>query len=647
MTTLLWQTAALLLGAYFLGAFVGCLLRRAFFRPAAVTAVAVPAGVVDHHAAAPRVEVDMPADAPVHARRFTDHDPIRPKIESIPATSNVASAVETDDADLAAAAERFKKSLSSQSDYIYPTAPAPVDAIPEPEPAPEAIAPEPEPEPEPQAEPEPEAEAPPQPEPPPPAPTPEPPVQRPAIAETVQQRGASATGAAVAAAMAAAAAGGGRSSAGVSPARPAADRPDLPAAAGSAGQSSTSAPIVVPVVVAAAAAAAATATRDVAATAAAQPPDDLTRIRAIDPELQSKLKGAGVNHFADIAAWRNEDVRRISELLGFKGRIEHENWIEQAQILAGGGMTAFARRQSETPLRLAKPSGDEGTPSAPDAMAALSRSSAARSGLGAAIASSIASLPPRRPALALGRDNLQRISHVSEEVERLLNVQGVSRYNQIAHWSETEVTRFDRLLGSEGRISRENWIEQAQILSRGGGTAYSREYDRNLAPKPDARPRPTQLAEAIRAAGHADPVAPSDVSSIPAGADAAEDAGKKVDLTALRSVRSEARRGGVAEGVGAQQTGSTPPVRPDDLKRIRGVGVLIEKRLNAMGVWSYEQVANWSNADIDRISQALEFRGRIERENWVEQARILASGGQTEFAKRVDRGEVETSRPKR
>ena len=104
MTTLLWQTAALLLGAYFLGAFVGCLLRRAFFRPAAVAAVAVPAGVVDHHAAAPRVEVDMPAAAPVHARRFTDHDPIRPKIESIPATSNVASAVETDDADLAAAA---------------------------------------------------------------------------------------------------------------------------------------------------------------------------------------------------------------------------------------------------------------------------------------------------------------------------------------------------------------------------------------------------------------------------------------------------------------------------------------------------------------------------------------------------------------
>ncbi|MEQ1577671.1 MAG: hypothetical protein ABL894_08460, partial [Hyphomicrobium sp.] len=110
------------------------------------------------------------------------------------------------------------------------------------------------------------------------------------------------------------------------------------------------------------------------------------------------------------------------------------------------------------------------------------------------------------------------------------------------------------------------------------------------------------------------------------------------DLTHLRSVRSEALRGeplaGATRGTGAF----------DDLKRIRGVGVLIEKKLNSLAVTTYEQVANWTSADIDRVSQLLDFKGRIERENWVEQARILASGGQTEFSRRVDRGEVETSR---
>ena len=82
----------------------------------------------------------------------------------------------------------------------------------------------------------------------------------------------------------------------------------------------------------------------------------------------------------------------------------------------------------------------------------------------------------------------------------------------------------------------------------------------------------------------------------------------------------------------------------DDLKRIRGIGVLIEKKLNQMGVVAYEQIANWTAEDVDRVSQSLDFKGRIERENWVEQARILASGGATEFSRRVDRGEVETSR---
>jgi predicted flap endonuclease-1-like 5' DNA nuclease len=82
----------------------------------------------------------------------------------------------------------------------------------------------------------------------------------------------------------------------------------------------------------------------------------------------------------------------------------------------------------------------------------------------------------------------------------------------------------------------------------------------------------------------------------------------------------------------------------DDLKRIRGIGVLIEKRLNSLGIGTYEQIANWTNAEIDRVSQQLDFKGRIERENWVEQARILSSGGQTEFSRRVDRGDVESSR---
>ena len=59
-----------------------------------------------------------------------------------------------------------------------------------------------------------------------------------------------------------------------------------------------------------------------------------------------------------------------------------------------------------------------------------------------------------------------------------------------------------------------------------------------------------------------------------------------------------------------------------------------------LGYTRYAQIAAWTQADIDRVNQQLDFSGRIERENWIEQARILATGGQTEFSRRQDRGGV-------
>jgi predicted flap endonuclease-1-like 5' DNA nuclease len=228
------------------------------------------------------------------------------------------------------------------------------------------------------------------------------------------------------------------------------------------------------------------------------------------------------------------------------------------------------------------------------------------------------------------RDNLQRIGGVAAETEEALNAQRVSHYVQISQWSAEDVERFEALLGSGGRIARENWIEQAHILSRGGDTRFSREFD--------GRPafHPTKLADAIR--GRKD-----------VGDEQAPARGRS-DLGSLRSVRSQAYRNTPEPGPEAAQraTARTPasPSGSDDLKRIRGIGVLIEKRLNALGVEAYEHIANWTASDIDRISQSLDFKGRIERENWVEQARILSAGGHTEFSRRVDRGEVETSRLK-
>jgi large subunit ribosomal protein L21 len=64
----------------------------------------------------------------------------------------------------------------------------------------------------------------------------------------------------------------------------------------------------------------------------------------------------------------------------------------------------------------------------------------------------------------------------------------------------------------------------------------------------------------------------------------------------------------------------------DDIKLISGVGPAIEKKLAAQGVTSLRQIAEFTAADIERIDSELAFKGRIEREEWVEQAKDLIAG---------------------
>lgn len=362
-----------------------------------------------------------------------------------------------------------------------------------------------------------------------------------------------------------------------------------------------------------------------AATVITAPPasaDDLTRIQSISPELVGALAGAGVTRFGDIASWSADDVARIGEKLNIRARIARENWIEQAQILAKGQETSYSRRHGRGETAVPPPQSVGARP-------------VARAAPVAGPVASARTVSQAAPAASPG-DDLQRIRGVTAELARTLNQHGVTRFAEIASWTAGDVQRFDGLLGAPGRIAHGNWIEQAQILAKGSLTSFARQAEaqsrtapqRPTEPEP---PRPTRLADAIKEQ---------------AQRPALESRASRTDMAGLRSVRSEALVGDTAQE-GGRSALSRTGAGSDDLKRIRGIGVLIEKKLNSLGIARYEQIANWTGADIDRMSQLLDFRGRIERENWVEQARILASGGQTEFSRRVDKGDVDSSRERK
>jgi len=74
----------------------------------------------------------------------------------------------------------------------------------------------------------------------------------------------------------------------------------------------------------------------------------------------------------------------------------------------------------------------------------------------------------------------------------------------------------------------------------------------------------------------------------------------------------------------------------DDLKMIKGVGPKLEKLLNSLGFFHFDQVADWGAAEISWVDENLAgFKGRASRDKWVSQAKILARGGETEFSTRA------------
>ena len=79
----------------------------------------------------------------------------------------------------------------------------------------------------------------------------------------------------------------------------------------------------------------------------------------------------------------------------------------------------------------------------------------------------------------------------------------------------------------------------------------------------------------------------------------------------------------------------------DDLKQIKGIGPKMEKMCNALGFFHFDQIAAWTPDEEAWVNANLEgFKGRVSRDEWIAQAKLLAAGGETEFSKRVEGSNV-------
>ena len=186
--------------------------------------------------------------------------------------------------------------------------------------------------------------------------------------------------------------------------------------------------------------------------AAAPVKDDLKLIRGIGRQNEARLNAIGVTTFAQIAAWSKAEQKDIGERLAFPGRIEREEWVSQAAVLAKGGLTEFSKRvaKGEVASSTGKGSiGDMGTEP-------KNRLKSARNGKA---------------------DNLTLIDGVGNAIEKRLFELGIFHFDQIAGLTPSEQVWLGSAVGFPGRVEREEWVEEAATLAAGGTTEHAKRVE--------------------------------------------------------------------------------------------------------------------------------------------------------------------------
>jgi predicted flap endonuclease-1-like 5' DNA nuclease len=187
------------------------------------------------------------------------------------------------------------------------------------------------------------------------------------------------------------------------------------------------------------------------------------------------------------------------------------------------------------------------------------------------------------PEKAAQQDDLLRIRGIDERVAQDLRELGVQSFAQLAALTPEQERLFADKRPDCGPAARRLWIAQAQLIDGGVDPALS-----------------------------------------PTGEGARLDEGGAVSLrAALPEIITPRLQDALYAGARPLSLRLPPLGEINDLEKIDGIDPATAKRLNALGIWTYTQIACWSDQNIRWIGSYLAFPGRIEREFWVGQAQAL------------------------
>ncbi|MGB1009752.1 MAG: hypothetical protein ACPGVP_08530, partial [Thiolinea sp.] len=366
--------------------------------------------------------------------------------------------------------------------------------------------------------------------------------------------------------------------------------------------------------------------------------DDLKQIKGIGPVIEQTLNTEGIYHFQQIADFSSDNVRWVNKTTSFPGRIEREDWIGQAKALASG-------------------QNYEGYLYDPESVTVTDDMR-----------------PEKLTAPNQGKaDELQQIKGIGPVIEKRLNSEGIYHYHQIAAFTPQNTMWVDREIAFPGRIHREDWIGQARaLMSNQQYTGYglqavaegdnSNDINENMRPQ-RSKPASGTKGDDLKAINGIGPVIEETLNiegihyyhqiadftknnirwvnhhiAFPGRIEREDWVGQAKRLVTQQTAIEDS--GGISDDMKPPLLDNPLPGGADDLKRIKGIGHFLEKTLQEIGIYHYQQIAEFTPDNVKWVDHNIDFPGRIKRENWIRQARALAEGRTTEYSKRFDSGKT-------
>ena len=157
------------------------------------------------------------------------------------------------------------------------------------------------------------------------------------------------------------------------------------------------------------------------------------------------------------------------------------------------------------------------------------------------------------------------------------------------------------------------------------------------APAAAAKPAKAEKAAAGDVAVMEAPAKAAKPAKAPAAAKAEAAAAKPAAKTAAKaSAKAEAAAPAVGEGTKPKALKAPRKGQADDLKQIEGIGPALEKLCNELGIYHFDQIAGWGVDEVAWMDTNLKgFKGRVSRDRWVAQAKLIGEVGMEEFLRRA------------